>query len=501
MFPAFAWTGSWNPTATVQATIAALASSATAAGQVLPLVVYAYPTTGYSAGGFNTMAEYSAWINAVSAGIGSAQCIVCLEPDALGLFVTMPDGNSPGTALSYAVTKFKTSNANTEVYIDSSLWIDNTTAAGRLQSANVAAANGFSLDVSGYDFQSTAYAAGDGIVSVLAGNGVTGKKYIIDSSRNGNGPLTAAFGAAAAPWLNTSQAWCNPPGRGAGLSPRANPDTTNHPACRGTMWIKSPGESDGSFPQLSDSTYFGEAAPSAGVFWQAWVTDFLAHTNMANLASSTSDVSIIVTSVTGTATVIPVTTSGTSSGGGGGGGGGPTTWLTVTNVTDGQVISSNWGNSVKAATDMLASARPKFRAYRSSGIVIGNSAGTISVTSPVNLETSQFDNSGMYSAGVITVQTTGVWMLGLSAEWLFNITGWRSISINTSTGTYLAGDTVPANGAVPSVNPSVYQYCTACVSLTAGTVLQARVAQSSGGNLALYTGDWGLSLCGFLVSA
>jgi hypothetical protein len=94
-----------------------------------------------------------------------------------------------------------------------------------------------------------------------------------------------------------------------------------------------------------------------------------------------------------------------------------------------------------------------------------------------------------------------VWMLGLSAEWLFNATGWRSISINKSDGTYLAGDTVPANGTVGGVNPSTYQYCTACVALTAGDILQARVAQSSGVNLALYTGNWGLSLCGFLVSA
>jgi endoglucanase len=496
MFPAFAWTGSWNSVGTVQATIGAWASAATAAGQVLPLVVYAYPTTGYSAGGFNTLPEYSAWINAVSAGIGSARCILCLEPDALGLYVTMGDGNLPGVALSYAVTHFKSANVNTEIYIDSSLWVDNATAATRLRSANVAAADGFSLDVSGYDFQSTAYTAGDGVVSALAGAGVSGKKYIIDSSRNGNGPLTSAFGAAAAPWLNTSQAWCNPPGRGAGLSPRAYPDATNHPACRGTMWIKSPGESDGNFPKLSDSTYFGEAAPVAGVFWQAWVNDFLAHTNMSNLASST-DISNPTPAVrTCAATVNPVSITGASSGGGG-----PTTWLTVTNVADGQVITTTWGNSVKAATDMLASFRPKFRAYRSSGGVIGPSAGTINVTSSVNMETSLFDNNGMYSPGVITVRTPGVWMLGLSAEWLFNATGWRSISINKSDGTYLAGDTVPANGTVGGVNPSTYQYCTACVALTAGDILQARVAQSSGVNLALYTGNWGLSLCGFLVSA
>jgi endoglucanase len=496
MFPAFAWTGSWNPVNTVQSTIAAYASAATAAGQVLPLVVYAYPTTGYSAGGFNTMAEYSAWINAVSAGIGSAQCILCLEPDALGLYATMPDGNLPGTALSYAVTQFKAANHNTEVYIDSSLWLDNNTAATRLRSANVLAADGFSLDVSGYDFQSTAYAAGDGIVSVLAGSGVSGKKYIVDSSRNGNGPLTTAFGSAAGPWLNTSQAWCNPPGRGAGLSPRAYPDASNHPACRGTMWIKSPGESDGSFPQLSDSTYFGEAAPTAGQFWQAWVTDFLAHTNMANLAGSTDLANPAPVVKTGAATVGSVITTGTSSGSGP-----PPTWLTVTNVSDGQAISSNWGNSVKAATDMLASHRPRFRAYRPSGGVISTSAGTINVTATANLETSLFDNNGMYSATVITVRTSGVWMLGLSAEWLFNATGWRSISINKSDGTYLAGDTVPANGTITGINPSTYQYCTACVALTSGDILQARVAQSSGGDLALHTEVWGLSLCGFLVSA
>jgi hypothetical protein len=177
------------------------------------------------------------------------------------------------------------------------------------------------------------------------------------------------------------------------------------------------------------------------------------------------------------------------------------TWTTVPNPVDGAVVTAAWGNSVKSATDLLASGRKRFRAYRSSGGVIGAGAGTIGSTIAVNLETVQFDNDGMYSGMVITVQTGGIWMLALSAEWLFNASGWRSISINTSAGTYLAADSMQAYGTVGGVNPSCYQYITACVSLSAGTVLQARVAHSASTSLAFNTADWGLSLSGFLVSA
>jgi len=84
----------------------------------------------------------------------------------------------------------------------------------------------------------------------LMGSAVATLPFVIDTSRNGRGPLdTAVYGAA--PYnqpggvigaLNGGN-WCNPPGAGAGLRPTA---TTNVPLVDAYLWVKIPGESDGS---------------------------------------------------------------------------------------------------------------------------------------------------------------------------------------------------------------------------------------------------------------
>jgi len=74
--------------------------------------------------------------------------------------------------------------------------------------------------------------------------------FIIDTSRNGHGPLDAAQYSAApydqpANVITTLNAgnWCNPPGAGLGLRPTAN---TGVPLLDAYLWVKTPGESDGS---------------------------------------------------------------------------------------------------------------------------------------------------------------------------------------------------------------------------------------------------------------
>jgi endoglucanase len=74
--------------------------------------------------------------------------------------------------------------------------------------------------------------------------------FVIDTSRNGQGPLDASV-YAAAPYnqpesvvsaLNAAN-WCNPPGRGVGPRPTS---TTGVPLVDAYLWVKIPGESDGS---------------------------------------------------------------------------------------------------------------------------------------------------------------------------------------------------------------------------------------------------------------
>ena len=87
-----------------------------------------------------------------------------------------------------------------------------------------------------------------GLENMLNGAAAT-LPFVIDTSRNGRGPLdTTAF--AATPYNQpgnvisslTSGAWCNPPGAGAGLRPTA---TTGVPLLDAYLWVKTPGESDG----------------------------------------------------------------------------------------------------------------------------------------------------------------------------------------------------------------------------------------------------------------
>ena len=74
--------------------------------------------------------------------------------------------------------------------------------------------------------------------------------FIIDTSRNGHGPLDAAQYSAApydqpANVITTLNAgnWCNPPGAGLGLRPTAS---TGVALVDAYLWVKTPGESDGS---------------------------------------------------------------------------------------------------------------------------------------------------------------------------------------------------------------------------------------------------------------
>ena len=96
------------------------------------------------------------------------------------------------------------------------------------------------------DYAATATA---GIQSFM-GNAVATTHFLIDTSRNGQGPLSAAP-YALSPYgqpdnvisgLN-SGSWCNPPGAGVGLRPSAN---TGVALLDAYFWVKVPGESDGS---------------------------------------------------------------------------------------------------------------------------------------------------------------------------------------------------------------------------------------------------------------
>lgn len=262
-----------------------------AAGKTLLLCIYAIPgrdSGGYSGGGFADRQAYLNFITSIKNYLGATPAIISFEPDALGLSFGMTTANKAERieTLRQAVDILATI-PNAETYIDASQWIAVTDQATALQAVDVHLIKGITLNTSGYDAQSSCYSYGNSVLAELATRGVTNKQYIIDSSRNGAGPLTEADRPLASPWLDTSQAWCNPPARLLGLAPGP---VSGQPNCRATLWIKSPGESDGTFPTTAQSSYFGENAPSAGTFWIAAARSLLGLSPQKSTTGTVSDV-------------------------------------------------------------------------------------------------------------------------------------------------------------------------------------------------------------------
>lgn len=195
-----------------------------------------------SSGGVANAAEYKSWIDAFASGIGSKQVAIVLEPDTLA----HDCDPTRWEVLSYAVTSLK-KQAGAHVYLDAGHagWVDAGTMSGRLKTAGIANADGFALNVS--SFQTTSDSIGYGLG--LSGQ-VGGKPFVIDTSRNGKGPAGGE--------------WCNPAGRGLGDRPTAN---TGNPLVHAFLWIKHPGESDGTC----------NGGPAAGQWFEAYALSLAAN--------------------------------------------------------------------------------------------------------------------------------------------------------------------------------------------------------------------------------
>ena len=202
-------------------------------------VVYGVPQRDcqaqQSAGGTADDAAYRAWVKAI-AGALTAQAVVVLEPDALALASTCGDRDARVAQLHEAVGLLAPTGA--VVYLDAghSDWVAPETMAQLLRDAGVDEVRGFASNVSNFETTDAERAYDDRISAALGD-----AHYVIDTSRNGNGPAA-------------DQAWCNPPGRGLGDRPRVVEDGTRLDA---TLWIKEPGESDGSC----------NGGPIAGRWW------------------------------------------------------------------------------------------------------------------------------------------------------------------------------------------------------------------------------------------
>ena len=177
-----------------------------------------------------------------------------MEPDAVAHIVEGCGGreNERYSLLADAVSTLK-SSPGTFVYLDAGhpAWVsDVRKLADALRRAGIGRADGFSLNVSNF------IRTPDNIdYGVRLSDALGGRRFVVDTSRNGAGPV------AGAAEVNGGPSWCNPPGRALGTAPTAG---AGHPRVDALLWIKRPGESDGACRP-------GE--PAAGQWWPEYALD------------------------------------------------------------------------------------------------------------------------------------------------------------------------------------------------------------------------------------
>ena len=199
-------------------------------------------------------------IAAAFAAHPSQKIAVVLEPDSLPNLVTNAEVPTCAAAeqiyrrgIAYAITKL--SLPNVYIYLDAAHagwlgWPKNLPRAVNLFKEVLATAGGadrirgFAVNVSNYDPPREPKAQKSGpddpsqdeigyvedFAAGLAKVGITGKGFLIDTSRNGKGGIRSTPGN-----------WCNVKGAGLGERPTIAPA----PNVDAYVWVKTPGESDG----------------------------------------------------------------------------------------------------------------------------------------------------------------------------------------------------------------------------------------------------------------
>ncbi|MDT0441287.1 glycoside hydrolase family 6 protein [Streptomyces johnsoniae] len=227
--------------------VRAVTGAATAQDRTAVLVAYNIPHRDcgqYSQGGAAGAGAYHEWIDSFAAAIGDASATVVLEPDAVP---HTADGCTDASyvperfaLLAHAVDRLK-QQPNTRVYLDAGnpSWItEPARLADPLRQSGVERADGFAVNVANFQTLRDSAAYGHQLSELLGG-----AHFVIDTSRNGNGPYEGG-----------EEAWCNPPGRALGTPPTTD---TGDPLIDAYLWIKRPGESDGEC----------RGGPAAGRWW------------------------------------------------------------------------------------------------------------------------------------------------------------------------------------------------------------------------------------------
>ncbi|MFI6120941.1 glycoside hydrolase family 6 protein [Streptomyces sp. NPDC051064] len=226
------WFGNWS--GTIGTATGAYAGSADVADKLPVLVAYNIPNRdicgGHSGGGAGSAAAYNEWIAAFASGIGNRPAVVILEPDSLGDTGCMTAAQiaERNALLNNAITQFNAKAPNTWVYLDAGnpAWLSATTMAANLNAAGLSRARGFSMNVSNHYTTAQNITYANAINAALSSSRGYTKPFVVDTSRNGNG--------------SNNGEWCNSAGRKLGTPSQKGGGAEM------LLWIKTPGESDGS---------------------------------------------------------------------------------------------------------------------------------------------------------------------------------------------------------------------------------------------------------------
>jgi endoglucanase len=205
------------------------------------LVMYNIPNRDvgqYSKGGAKTRERYLDFVERFSRGVGEDSPIIIYEPDALPHSTLLSEEDREWRLeLMKESLEILTNNCNGIVYIDvgHSRWLQPKDVHILLSKVINPKIRGFSMNSCNYRSTEECLKWGKRLSKFQ-----DGIPFVIDTSRNGQGPLDTE--------------WCNPQGRGLGEPPTTD---TDHRLCDAYLWVKIPGESDGKC----------NGGPKAGMFW------------------------------------------------------------------------------------------------------------------------------------------------------------------------------------------------------------------------------------------
>ena len=230
--PASHWLSNFNLN-TIEAEVDGYVDAASAAGKVPVLTLYGIPNRdcgGASAGGAPDLATYQTWVNLIARGLAGRTTVIILEPDSIALLTCLSASEiaARNQALHTATRTLR--GAGGKVYLDAghSSWNSATEQANRMIAAGIADADGFYSNASNFNSTANEAAFGRAVIAALNSRGVTGKRQIIDTSRNG--------GAAGD--------WCGDDNTDRRVGP-APTTATGSADIDAYVWIKPPGEADG----------------------------------------------------------------------------------------------------------------------------------------------------------------------------------------------------------------------------------------------------------------